>query len=206
MFHGPLSAGRADRLAAELAASAPATVADYGCGRGELLLRVLTAAPGARGTGVDIHGPDIARGRENAGKRGLADKVIFIEGSAADHGSKADAVINCGAYQAFGRIPEALKALRALVNPGGRVLFGAEIWDRTPTEEWLLANTRTTPRPDRSGTGSMTACRSGCAGTGTQWDSSTSLWVHLSPPEKRLLQQQRPVADGLALPDRGTLA
>jgi SAM-dependent methyltransferase len=138
-FHGPLSAERADRLAAELAARRPETVADYGCGWGELLLRVLTAAPSARGVGVDIHGPDITRARENAGLRGLADRAAFIEGQAADHASKADAVINCGAYQAFGTIAVALKALRALVNPGGQVLFGAEIWDRTPTERELSA-------------------------------------------------------------------
>jgi SAM-dependent methyltransferase len=138
-FHGPLSAVRADRLAAELAAPGPETVVDYGCGWGELLLRVLVAAPSARGVGVDIHGPDIVRGRENAGKRGLAGRAAFIEGPAADHASKADAVINCGAYQAFGSIPVALKALRALVNPGGRVLFGAEIWDQTPTERQLSA-------------------------------------------------------------------
>jgi SAM-dependent methyltransferase len=138
-FHGPLSAERADRLAAELAALDPETAVDYGCGWGELLLRVLSAAPGARGSGIDIHGPDIARARRNADKRELADRAAFIEGQAADHASKADAVINCGAYQAFGSIPEALKALRGLVNPGGRVLFGAEIWDRTPTEQQLSA-------------------------------------------------------------------
>jgi cyclopropane fatty-acyl-phospholipid synthase-like methyltransferase len=136
-FHGPLSAERADSLAAELAASGPASVVDYGCGSGELLLRVLEAAPGATGVGIDIHGPDIARGRENAYKRGLAGRVRFIEGPAADHGSPADVVMSCGAYQAFGTIPEALKALRALVKPAGLLLFGAEIWDRTPTDEQL---------------------------------------------------------------------
>jgi precorrin-6B methylase 2 len=138
-FHGPLSAERADRLAGELTALAPETVVDYGCGWGELLLRVLSAAPGARGSGIDVHGPDIARARHNADKRGLADRAVFIEGQAADHASKADAVINCGAYQAFGSISEALEALRGLVNPGGRVLFGAEIWDRKPTEHQLSA-------------------------------------------------------------------
>jgi len=136
-FHGPLSTERADRLAASLAAGSPASVVDYGCGWGELLLRVLEAAPGANGVGIDIHGPDLARGRENAGKRGLSGRVRFIEGPAADHASPADVVISCGAYQAFGTIPEALKALRALVKPAGLLLFGAEIWDRTPTDEQL---------------------------------------------------------------------
>jgi hypothetical protein len=99
----------------------------------------LSAAPGARGSGIDIYGPDIARARHNADKRGLANRAVFIEGQAAEHTSKADAVINCGAYQAFGAISDALKALRGLVNPGGRVLFGAEIWERTPTEQQLSA-------------------------------------------------------------------
>jgi len=138
-FHGPLSGERADRLAADLAAGRPADVVDYGCGRGELLLRVLEAAPGANGVGIDIdiHGPDLARGRENAGKRGLSGRVSFIEGPATDHTSPADVVISCGAYQAFGTVREALKALRALVKPAGLLLFGAEIWDRTPTDVQL---------------------------------------------------------------------
>jgi cyclopropane fatty-acyl-phospholipid synthase-like methyltransferase len=151
-FHGPLSAERADRLATELATRGlsaclstaadgahrgPATVVDYGCGWGELLLRVLSSAPEAHGVGIDVHAPDIARATENASKRGFADRVAFIEGSATEHTTMADVVISCGAYQAFGTVPEALGALRALVNPGGRLLFGAEFWDRTPTEREL---------------------------------------------------------------------
>ncbi len=138
-FHGPLDAGRADRLAAELAATGPQTVVDYGCGWGALLLRVLEAAPGAHGVGIDIRGPDIARGRDNAAERGLSGRVTFIEGSATDHASHADVVISCGAYQAFGTVPKALQALRPLVKPGGRLLFGAEIWDREPTGQQLGA-------------------------------------------------------------------
>jgi len=136
-FHGPLSAERADRLAASLAAGGPANVIDCGCGWGELLLRVLEAAPEANGVGIDIRGPDLARGRQNARRRGLSGRVRFIEGQAADHASPADAVISIGAYQAFGSIPEALKALRPLVKPAGLLLFAAEIWNRTPTEEQL---------------------------------------------------------------------
>jgi len=63
-------------------------------------------------------GPDLARGRENAARRGLSGRVAFVEGTAADHASPADAVISCGAYQAFGTIPEALKALRLFGEAG----------------------------------------------------------------------------------------
>ncbi|MEY9926563.1 cyclopropane fatty-acyl-phospholipid synthase-like methyltransferase [Catenulispora sp. GP43] len=138
-FHGPLSAGRAGRLAAELAARAPATVVDYGSGWGEFLLRVLAAVPGARGTGIDVHGPDIVRGRALAAERALSGRAVFVEGSAADHAEPADLVLSLGAYQAFGSIPEALKALRARVCSGGRLLFGCEVWERTPTDSQLAA-------------------------------------------------------------------
>jgi cyclopropane fatty-acyl-phospholipid synthase-like methyltransferase len=120
-----------------LAAGGPADVVDYGCGWAELLLRVLRAAPEATGVGIDIRGPDLARARANAEKRGLSGRVSFIEGPATDHARPADVVINCGAYQAFGTIPEAFRALRALVKPAGLLLFGAEIWDRTPTDAQL---------------------------------------------------------------------
>jgi hypothetical protein len=46
-------------------------------------------------------------------------------------------VVNLGAHQAFGGVREALHALRATVNPGGRVLFGAEYWEHPPTPEQL---------------------------------------------------------------------
>lgn len=141
-FHGPLSGERADRLVADLADLAvrsPATVVDYGSGWGELLLRVLAAVPEAHGTGIDVHGPDLVRGRALAAERGIAERTTFIEGSAADHTEPADLVISLGAYQAFGSIPEALQALRTRVRPGGRLLFGCEIWERTPTESQLAA-------------------------------------------------------------------
>jgi SAM-dependent methyltransferase len=138
-FHGPLSGERADRLVADLAVRGPDTVVDYGSGWGELLLRVLAAVPGARGIGIDVHGPDIVRGRALAAERGLAGRATFVEGPGADHTEPADLVLSLGAYQAFGSIPEALEALRGRVRPGGRLLFGAEVWERTPTGSELAS-------------------------------------------------------------------
>jgi SAM-dependent methyltransferase len=139
-FHAPLSAERADRLTADLAAAKPSTVLDLGCGWGRLLLRVLEAVPEAHGTGVDIHGPDMVRGRADAAARGLSDRVTFIEGPAEEHLSTADLVLSVGAWHAFGEapnIPHTLRTLRPLVNPGGRLLFAAEFWNRTPTADEL---------------------------------------------------------------------
>lgn len=55
-FNAPLSTERADRLAAELAAHGPSSVLDLGSGWGELLLRVLSAAPYAKGSGSTCTG------------------------------------------------------------------------------------------------------------------------------------------------------
>lgn len=136
-FMSPLSEERAGRLVAELAARSPATVLDLGCGWGELLLRVVAATPSAIGTGVDLHGPDIARGRAAAQTRGLLDRVTLTEGAAEAHPDDADVVLSIGAYQAFGRITDALRRLRALVRPGGVLLLGAEFWERPPSPERL---------------------------------------------------------------------
>jgi SAM-dependent methyltransferase len=132
-FMGPLSARRADRLVTDLAATKPSTVSDLGCGWGELLLRIVAACPGATGVGVDTDGADLVRARDNAAARGLSDRVTFLHGPAAEHARAADVVLNVGAYQAFGDIPEALRALHDLVDPGGRLLFGAEYWEQPPT-------------------------------------------------------------------------
>ncbi|MFC7639951.1 SAM-dependent methyltransferase [Streptosporangium lutulentum] len=139
-FHAPLSAERADRLTTGLAAAEPSTVLDLGCGWGRLLLRVLAAVPEARGTGVDVYGPDLVRGRADAAARGLSDRVTFVEGPAEEHLGTADLVLSVGAWHAFGdspSIPHTLRTLRPLVNPGGRLLFAAEFWERTPTDKEL---------------------------------------------------------------------
>ncbi|CAL9346792.1 SAM-dependent methyltransferase [Streptomyces sp. enrichment culture] len=143
-FHGPLSQARARRLVASLAANRPATVLDIGCGWGELLLRVLEAAPGATGTGIDINAEDLARGRALAVERGLDGRVAFVEESA--HGSArgpADLVLCVGSSQALcdpdgpHDVTAALRELRRLVAPGGRVLLGEGFWQRVPAPDEL---------------------------------------------------------------------
>ena len=133
----PLSAERVNRLVGDLVALQPSTVIDLGCGWGELLLRIVAAGPSIRGTGIDTHAADLTRGRINAAERGLSDRVSFVDGPAADHQGNADVVISVGAYQAFGSLAAALRALHDLVNPGGRLLFGAEFWEQPPTTKRL---------------------------------------------------------------------
>jgi len=128
-FNAPLSEGRADAIAARLAATKPGDVLDVGCGWGELLLRVVERAPGARGTGIDIDEALLRRGSQAAGRRGLSDRVTFSSVEGKRFEGQADVVICVGATHAFGTAAEALEALRRLVRPGGRLLFGDGLWD-----------------------------------------------------------------------------
>ncbi|ACQ79333.1 Methyltransferase type 12 [Beutenbergia cavernae DSM 12333] len=157
-FMSPLSEQRADRLARFVAAglSEPgALVVDIGCGWGELLLRTLAAAPTARGLGLDLDAEAVAHGTATAAARGLADRVELVAGDAKEHLPDAvDAVICIGASQIWGPAVEekqpldyagALAAIRALVSPGARVVFGDAIWSQEPTAQ---ATAPLTGRPD----------------------------------------------------------
>ena len=139
-FHGPLSEARAARIVDRLARTRPATVLDIGCGWGELMLRILAAVPGAAGTGIDLSGADLARGRDNAAARGLAQRVSFIEESAVRTArGPANLVLCVGSTHVLSeaRPPQhtlnALHALRRLVSPGGRVFLGEGFWEHPPT-------------------------------------------------------------------------
>ncbi len=145
-FHGPLSQARAAQLTERLTRNNPGTVLDIGCGWGELMLRILAAAPDATGVGIDIDDDDLARGRDGARARGLDARVTFArESGVGTARGPADLVLCVGASQALsevqppGHIAAALAVLRRLVTPGGRVLLGEGFWQHPPTAAELAA-------------------------------------------------------------------
>ncbi|GAA0257351.1 class I SAM-dependent methyltransferase [Cryptosporangium japonicum] len=141
-FHSPLSPERARRIVERLARSRPATVLDVGSGWGALLLHLLDAVPAATGVGIEINPGDVARGRALARRRGLADRVEFVEESAVGtERGPADLVLCVGSGHALTDVPGdfagSLRELRRLVAPGGRVLYAEGFWQRTPTDAEL---------------------------------------------------------------------
>lgn len=137
--NSPIASWRFDRQVEECAATNPQTIVDIGCGWGELLQRVAAKVPGAKAYGIDSDVELLERGRAGAIERGIADRVEFVQYQGRDWTEPADLVICIGAAHAFGTGADALRELYKIVKPGGRLVFGDGVWERTPTEAELAA-------------------------------------------------------------------
>ncbi|MGW4230919.1 SAM-dependent methyltransferase [Streptomyces sp. NPDC004980] len=134
-WNTPLSEEHAARLITACGPAPGARIADFGSGWGEFLMRLVEAAPGSTGDGIETDPDAVARGQRLAAERGLTDRVRFHEAPAAGYpGGGYDLAVSIGSSHAWpGGTTEALKALRAAVRPGGRVLFGDGFWEREPS-------------------------------------------------------------------------
>jgi SAM-dependent methyltransferase len=117
-------------------------VLETGCGRAEVLVRVLERYTSATGLGVDSDADWLARARANADARIPGREVDLVAATADDADLEPrsfDAVVNVAASHAHGGYPAALGALAALAAPGGVVLLGEGFWARTPSPAFLEA-------------------------------------------------------------------
>ncbi len=127
-----------DRAAALDAGGA---VLDAGCGTGWSTISLANAFPNAHVVGLDLDEASIEEARENALAAGVADRVAFVLGDAADAGavqraaasargageradgaSGFDLVTIFEALHDMGRPVDALAGIRALLRPGGALL------------------------------------------------------------------------------------
>ncbi|MBY5635222.1 class I SAM-dependent methyltransferase [Rhizobium leguminosarum] len=133
---------------------AGASVADVGCGHGASTILMAQAYPASRFTGFDYHGPSIERAKAAAKDAGVADRVAFEQGSAAEfpgRGYDMVAMFDClhdmGDPVGAGRHvkdtlgpngtwlivePFAHDHLKDNLNPVGRVYYGASTMICTP--------------------------------------------------------------------------
>ncbi|MBX5065077.1 class I SAM-dependent methyltransferase [Rhizobium lentis] len=133
---------------------AGANVADVGCGHGASTILMAQAYPASRFTGFDYHGPSIEKAKAAAKDAGVADRVTFEQGSAAEfpgRGYDMVAIFDClhdmGDPVGAGRHvketlgpngiwlivePFAHDHLKDNLNPVGRVYYGASTMICTP--------------------------------------------------------------------------
>ena len=139
LFCSPLSSYRAEELIGVFDLPTDPRVVDVGCGKGELLLRLVDRKRG-QGTGIDPNREFLDVARANTLARGLQNQVTWIEARATDvtlDPVSFDAALCVGALHAYGRFADALAALSALVKPGGLLLVGEGYWKRVPATEYL---------------------------------------------------------------------
>lgn len=138
-FCSPLSSSKADQLVALLDLPAGARTLDVGCGKGELLLR-LVQRYGATGVGVDPNSEFLREARAGAAMRGISAKLKWHELKAADFATEPesfDAALCIGSNHAFGTFAQALTAISALVRPGGLLLMANAYWRKAPPADYL---------------------------------------------------------------------
>lgn len=120
-------------------------VLEVGCGKGDLLVRLLTHWPGATAEGFDRNPWFLADARAAAAAAGedVARRMSFIETDLAgaliaDRG--AAVTIGFGATGVYeGDQARTVRALTAATRPGGTVLFGDGLWVREPLASGLAA-------------------------------------------------------------------
>jgi SAM-dependent methyltransferase len=109
-------------------------VLDLACGKGEMLAR-WSLRHGIVGTGVDISEVFVSAARDRAAELGVADRVTFEIGDAAEHRAEPggyDLVSCIGATWIGGGLVGTLKLMRPALAPGGLLVIGEPFWHETP--------------------------------------------------------------------------
>ena len=111
-----------------LQADPPARVAEMACGAGWASVALATAYPKVRVDGFDLDAAFVERAERNAADAGVADRVSFAVGQAADPTlvGEYQAVMVFEALHDIAQPVEALAAARALLADGGCVIIGDE--------------------------------------------------------------------------------
>lgn len=121
----PSLTGVAERLD-----SGGARVADIGCGFGTSTIIMARTYPNAAFVGIDAHAPSIEAARERAAAAGVASRVEFRTAAAADLEGDFDLVTLFDCLHDMPDPLSALRAARAALRPGGRVMAVEPIsWD-----------------------------------------------------------------------------
>ncbi|HEX9795104.1 MAG TPA: methyltransferase domain-containing protein [Planctomycetota bacterium] len=138
-FWNPLQETVLDEWVEALELGPDPRVLDVGCGRGELLLRVL-ARWGGGGVGVDADAAALELARAAAPARGLAARVRWRAEAFSLESLGAgdfDLALCVGSTHACGDLRAALLALSACVRPGGLLLVADGCWRQEPAPEYL---------------------------------------------------------------------
>ena len=141
-FMNPLAEEDVDEMIEALELEPNAHVLDLGCGKAEILLRIVERFPDVRATGLDNSSAILAEARRQAESRVPEAKVFLLEQDvreyAPDPGS-FDLVVSTGGVAFRGGVGGTLAVLAGFVASGGKLLFGEGYWREEPSAEYLVA-------------------------------------------------------------------
>jgi len=136
----PLSDSTVDALLRRIAARAPGTVLDAGCGSAQWLVRLLELTDSARGVGVDLSADAVAAAQAFARSRGVEDRIEIRQQDATAIGDERyDGLLCVGSTHAFGGLAPTLQALHARARPGACAMVGDGFWQHPPGQPALDA-------------------------------------------------------------------
>jgi cyclopropane fatty-acyl-phospholipid synthase-like methyltransferase len=141
-FMNPLSEEDVDEMIEALELEPGAHVLDLGCGKAEVLIRVVERYPGVRAVGLDRSSAVLAEAKRQAEERVPESRVTLLEEDVRDYAPEPgafDLVISTGGVSFRGGVGGTLAVLSGFVAPGGKLLFGDGYWRKEPTAEYLVA-------------------------------------------------------------------
>src|SRR6187397_1295343 len=138
----PLAEEDVDEMIEALELEPNAHVLDLGCGKAEILLRIVERFPDVRATGLDNSPAILAEARRQAESRVPESKVTLLEEDVREYAPEPgsyDLVVSTGGISFRGGVGGSLAVLSGFVAPGGKLLFGEGYWREEPNAEYLVA-------------------------------------------------------------------
>jgi cyclopropane fatty-acyl-phospholipid synthase-like methyltransferase len=141
-FMNPLSEEDVEEMVEALELEAGAHVLDLGCGKAEVLIRIVERYPDVRATGLDLSSFVLAEARRQAEQRVPEAKVTLLEQDVREYAPDPgafDLVVSTGGVSFRGGVGGTLAVLSGFVASGGKLLFGEGYWREEPSKEYLVA-------------------------------------------------------------------
>jgi precorrin-6B methylase 2 len=135
-IHNPFTPEKLATLGAALRLEPGTRVLDLGSGSGEMLC-TWARDQGISGTGIDMSQLFTGQAKRRAEELGVADRVEFIHGDAADYVADEEVgVAACvGATWIGGGVTGTIELLAKSLRTGGIILIGEPYWLRLPPTE-----------------------------------------------------------------------
>ena len=148
-IHNPLTSEKLATLGRALSPPPGTRMLDLACGTGELLC-TWARDHQVSGTGVDLSTVFFAGAQARAAELGVADRVRFVHGDAADYVADQPVDIACclGATWIGNGLVGTVELLRRSLRPGGMMLIGEPYWRREPPDQATVEGCYVTSRDE----------------------------------------------------------